>query len=422
MVMHKLTRLIVAIAMALSAGAAGAADGDWQCSTIGGRPVPARAVSGFLDRALQIYRSQLLGIVRSGERIYLMNSSDEGWGERVRLGLMELRMAEPDITAARRFRGAVAGTPDVEVPAGEFVCLAHARAGRHGVTLTGRGDMLLAPGRLVHLVDPQEPGIVVVVRAFGGGPLDFREILAMSGRSGIYAGLAGRRAQPAATAAERRPGDAIVIALGPAGRLGEIVVMPRAQDGGERIEEKPAITTAAIVPPIQAPVVALAPAPPAAGGPTARVVVPEVPVAATVMKPLPPEAPATVVIAVAEPVATVPPVEAPVVAPASAPSIAAEPPVRVARAELSAAPPPAKPLPPEAPAAVVIAVAEPVAVAAPIRISAAQAAARPAVGQSYEDYSKAMKTLMALRRSGSVLSVSEMTYVHPAVEDLRARR
>jgi hypothetical protein len=63
-----------------------------------------------------------------------------------------------------------------------------------------------------------------------------------------------------------------------------------------------------------------------------------------------------------------------------------------------------------------------VAVAAPARAPAAQAAARPGTGQSYEEYAKTMKTLLALRRSGSVRSISEMTYVHPAVEDLRARR
>lgn len=39
--------------------------------------------------------------------------------------------------------------------------------------------------------------------------------------------------------------------------------------------------------------------------------------------------------------------------------------------------------------------------------------------QSYQDYAKIMKTLMALRRSGGVRSISEMTYVHPAVELIR---
>lgn len=355
------SRLVFALALVAGGQPALA---DWQCSTLGGRPVPARAVSDFLDRARQVYPSQLLGMVRSSDRLYLVNAGDEGWSERVRLGLMELRLAEPDITAARRFQGAVAGAADVEIPAGEFVCLARARAGRHGLTLTGRGEMLLAPGKSVHLVDPHEAAIVVEVRAFGSEPLDFREILALSGRSGIYAGLAGRRAPPGAPAAVRQPGDAIVVALGPAGQLGEIVVTPRAQDGGEKIEEKPATTAAAVVPPVPAPVVA----------------------------------------------------------PAPAPRVAEEPPARVVKVDAPAAPSPATPLPPEAPVTVAIAVVEPVAVAVSARAPAAQAAARPGAGQSYEEYANTMKTLLALRRSGSVRSISEMTYVHPAVEDLRAQR
>lgn len=357
------------------------AGGDWQCSTIGGRPVPARAASDFLERARQVYPSQLLGMVRSSERIYLVNARDDGWSERVRQGLMELRLAEPDITAARRFHSAVAGTADVEIPAGEFVCLARTRAGRHGLMLTGRGEMLLAPGKSVHLVDPHEPAIVVEVKAVGSEPLDFREILALSGRSGIYAGLAGRRAQPGAAAAVRRPGDAIVVALGPGGRLGEVVITPRAQDGGEKVEEKPATTTVAA-----APAVVPVPALPAAKDPPVRVA----------------QHDAQVV-------------------PTPAPPVVGEPVARVVKADVPTDPPLAKPLPPEAPVTIVAVVAEPASVAVPARAPAAQRT-RPVAEQSYEEYAKAMKVLMALRRSGSVRSISEMTYVHPAVEDLRARR
>ena len=66
-------------------------------------------------------------------------------------------------------------------------------------------------------------------------------------------------------------------------------------------------------------------------------------------------------------------------------------------------------------------VAKPVLVAAVAPVQIAQEN-RPAAGQSYDEYAKTMKTLMDLRRSGGVRSVSEMTYVHPAVEQLRARR
>jgi hypothetical protein len=375
--------LFSTLALAWFAQGTLAADSDWLCSTLAGNTTSplAQSASGFLARAGQIYPSQLLGMVRASERIYLVNARDEGWSERVRQGLMELRLAEPDITAARRFHGAVSGAADVEIPAGEFVCLARARAGRHGLTLTGGGAMLLAPGRSVHLVDPYEPSIVVEVKAVGNEPLDFREILALSGRSGIYAGLAGKRAQPGASAAARRLDEAIVVALGPGGRLGELVITPRARDGDGKVEEKPAVTIVAA-----APVVAPAPALPAVEAPPARVAQPETRAD-----------------------------------PAPAPPVAEVPPDRVVQADVPADPPLAKPVPPEAPAPVVVAVAEPVSVAAPVRAAARQAAG-PLTGQSYEEYARTMRSLMALRRSGGVRSISELTYVHPAVEDLRAHR
>jgi hypothetical protein len=115
---------------------------------------------------------------------------------------------------------------------------------------------------------------------------------------------------------------------------------------------------------------------------------------------LPPEVPAAVVVAVVEPVSNVAP---------------------VVKAEVPAAPPLVKPVLREAPTPVVVAAAEPVTILASIGAPVALGP-RPTAEQSYEDYAKTMKAMLALRRSGGVRSISEMTYVHPAVEDLRARR
>ncbi len=344
-------RLVSALALVLCAQGGFAVGGDWQCFAPAGDTTPAlrQSASSFLARAGQIYPSQLLGMVRSGGRAYLVNANDGGWGERVRLGLMELRLAEPDITAARRFQATVSGVADIEMPAGEFVCLARARASRHGLALNRDGAVLLAPGKSVHLVDPYEPTIVVEVKAVGAQPLDFREIFALSGRSGIYAGLAGARARPDVAVEERKPEGAIAVALGPAGRVnGEVVMTPRPQEPDGK--ESPVVLATAAAPPV---------------------------------------------------------VEAP--------------PARAAAAEVPAAPPPAKPLLPEIPAAVETEVAKPVLVASIVRAPVAQET-RPAAGQSYEDYAKTMKSLLAVRRSGGVRSVSEMTYVHPAVENFRTMR
>src|SRR5689334_2697223 len=144
--MRESIRLMAAAVAAIWGQAAAAA--DWQCATIGvgAAPAIAEAASRYLERAGEIYPSQLLGVVQSGGHVYLVNAKDGGWSERVRLGLMELRLAEPDITAARRFQGTVSGAGSMEIPAGDYACLSRERAGRQGLALDGRGRMSLAPG------------------------------------------------------------------------------------------------------------------------------------------------------------------------------------------------------------------------------------------------------------------------------------
>ena len=356
--MHESARLFAAAMAALCAQAATAA--DWQCATIGVGAVPAiaEAASGYLERAGEIYPSQLLGVVQSGGRVYLVNAKDDGWSERVRLGLMELRLAEPDITAERRFRATVSGAAPMEMPAGDYACLSRERAGRQGLALDARGRMSLAPGKSVHLVDPHEWSVVVEVRAIGSEPLDFREILALSGRSGIYAGLTSRRARTSPDTSVEGAGGVIEVAIGPSGRPGgEVVITPRAAESEEK-----AIAAAAT------------PAAPSA------------------------PAPASV-----------------------APIVVAEPPVRIAKAEVPAALPPAQPLPPNAPT-MAVAAAEPMTTAVTLPRASTMQPSRAGTAQAYDEYAKTMKSMLALRRSGSVLSVSEMTYVHPAIEDLRNHR
>ena len=77
----------------LWAGAAGAAAPvpKWECSPGGASamsPALADAARDYLGRVEAIYPHQVLGLVRAGERYYLLNSRDVEWGERTRLYLM----------------------------------------------------------------------------------------------------------------------------------------------------------------------------------------------------------------------------------------------------------------------------------------------------------------------------------------------
>jgi hypothetical protein len=321
-----------ALACAICAGAAavameaGAQLPRWQCAPTGAgalSPAIAEAARDYLGRVEAIYPYQALGLVRAGDRFYLMNSSDIEWGARTRLHLLALRLRDSTLTAERQ---ATRGAPGAAPPPGGFVCLAAARAEREGLARTPQGEIVLAAGRSVHLVDPQEPEVAVEVRAAQDRSLSLGEIFRRSSRTGIYAGLTGQvsgQAPPAASAAAREPADGtLVIRVAAAGR-------PASET---RVE-------------VSAPVHDL----------MAAAIVPPAPAAKAVLDPEPITASGT-------------------------------PPSRVRLAASTARP-----------------------------------AVQPAAGQTYEEYAKAMKTLLAVRRSGAVRSVSELTYVHPAVEMIRGQ-
>jgi hypothetical protein len=343
----------------MDAGAQGSA---WQCSPTGARtldPALAEAARDYLGRVETVYPHHALGLVRAGERFYLLNSVDVEWGARTRLHLLAQRLREAYLTAERQAaRGAPGSTP----PPGGFVCLAAARAEREGLARTPLGEIVLDAGHSVHLVDPQEPEVAVEVRAARNRSLNLGEIFLRSSATGIHAGLTGQ-ARGQARQAEG------TISRGPA--EGTLIIR-LASAAGPATE-----TRVEVAAPVQDPApVATIPAVPAAD--SAR--------------------PAEV----------------------SGPVIATKVPVEPAPAAVSAAVPPA-PVVEAAPEPVVIAASQP---ASPVRLAAVNVkpGARPDAGQTYEEYAKAMKTLLGLRRSGAVRSISEMTYVHPAVEVIRYPR
>lgn len=386
-----MSRAALACAAAASVAMnAGAQISGWQCAPTGAReldPVVAEAARDYLRRVEAIYPRQSLGLVRAGERFYLLNSRDLEWKERTRLYLLTLRLQEaagtrilspgvdsnvaPVESHARSDpflmpeRQALEGAPGGRPPPGGFVCLAVARAEREGLTRTPRGEIVLAAGQSVHFVDPQEREIAVEVRAAPDRSLNLGGILLRSARAGIYAGLTGQTGQPAGAATIETPDGTLLVRM--MASAGESVQETRIDAPARAAVVEPA--PAPERPPAVAPVeIAAAPGP---GEITAR----------REEAPKPP-----IVAAIPESAAS------------------------------SAVPPGASPAPAAAPPEV----RGPVMI--PARVIPAFAGQQPATEQSYDDYARAMRTLLALRRSGAVRSVSEMTYVHPAVEVLRAMK
>jgi hypothetical protein len=329
-----------ALGLAFCASAAAQAPA-WQCSPSGsGTVAPAltEAASEYLRRVEAIYPHQVLGLVRAGNRYYLLNSRDVEWSERMRLHLLALRLRETTLTRERQETGAAPGSSP---PPGGFACLAASRAEREGLKRGASGEIVLAAGQSLHLVNPQEPDIAVEVRAAPDRSLNMADILQRSARAGIYAGLTGQAARsPGGAATVETPEATVIIRTA---SIGASAPAPR----------EPAPEPARVAAPLPPPA-------PEAPAPAAKPVAPE-------------PAPAPVAVAPSTPGRIVAP---PVVATGAAPVVL-----------------PAMAAAPHAPAG--------------------------AVPEPYEDYARAMKTLMALKRSRGVLSVGEMTYVHPAVEVFR---
>ena len=381
-------------------------------------PALAEVSNEYLARVEAIYPYQVLGLVRAGDRFYLLNSRDVDWGDRTRLNLLASRLRESYLTAERQ---ALKAAPGSAPPAGGFVCLATSRAAREGLTRSAIGEINLAAGQSLHLVDPQEPQVAVEVRAGRDSSLNLGEILQRSARTGIYAGLTGQPKQPVSAAGREPPGGTLIVRVA---AIGGPAVETRMDTvdwaGGASAIETGATVVAEAEPPRQ-------PVQPAAIPPVAE-------------KPAAQPVPATVIAAVTPPVTPAPQAaEKPQVervAVIESPRVPAEiqtlpdqrpvatatvavvtpPPVRTPQAVAAPAPEPAPPVTAPTPAAQ----ERPAVVARLGTIStAAIVPPQPGAEQPYDDYAKAMKTLMALRRSGTVRSVSEMTYVHPAVEMLR---
>jgi hypothetical protein len=346
---------VVALSLASCASAAAQAPA-WQCAPTGSgsvAPALAEAARDYLGRVEAIYPHQVLGLVRAGNHYYLVNSRDVEWTARNRLHLLALRLRETYLAPERQETGAAPGSSP---PPGGFTCLSVARAEREGLTRAPFGDLVLAAGQSVQLINPQEPEVAVEVRAAPDRPLNMGGILQRSAHAGIYAGLTEQATRPAGGAATLSTPEGTII-----------------------------IRTASI-------------------GTSAAA--PREPEPAQAATPLPPGAAAPVQVAIAPASATAPPVQ---VALPSVPTPAVQP---------IATPPPAPPRP-----ATAVPEPETTARAVPVVLPAMTAAVAPApsgsVPEAYEDYARAMKKLMALKRSRSVLSVGEMTYVHPAVEVYR---
>lgn len=189
---------------------------DWQGFSIAADELTRfnqqNSSSAVLNRVVGGASSAILGALQSNGQIYLINPSGIliGPGARIDVaGLIAstLDLSNQDFLAGRyQFNAASqAGKLDnqgsITTPAGGHIYLIAPNLENSGILTSPKGDILLAAGHRVYLVDSADPSLQVVVSAPDHQALNLGQIIAASGRVGIYGALVGHRGQISADSA-----------------------------------------------------------------------------------------------------------------------------------------------------------------------------------------------------------------------------
>ena len=180
---------------------------NWQGFSIGAgeatRFQQQSAASAVLNRIVGQDPSVILGTLSSNGRVFLVNPNGIlfGQGSRVDVGGLvasTLNITDRDFLAGRlNFQaGAVANSivnhGEIVSSSGGRIYLVAPDVQNHGLISSPSGEVVLAAGKTVSLVDADVPNLQVEVQA-GGEALNVGKILVEGGKAGIYAGLIDQR-------------------------------------------------------------------------------------------------------------------------------------------------------------------------------------------------------------------------------------
>lgn len=164
------------------------------------RFIQQSAVSAVLNRVVGQDPSAILGALQSNGRVFLVNPNGILFGAGVQIdvaGLVAstLGLSNADFLAGRmRFTdvpgaGSVVNDGAITITQGSSVYLVAPNITNSGIITSPRGEVILAAGKSVELVDPGTPNLRVEIVAAENEARNLGQIVADSGRIGIYAGL-----------------------------------------------------------------------------------------------------------------------------------------------------------------------------------------------------------------------------------------
>jgi filamentous hemagglutinin family protein len=182
---------------------------NWQSFNIGAgeitRFIQQGSDSAVLNRVLGQDPSKILGALQSNGKVFLINPNGILFGQGARVdvnGLVAstLNLSDADFLAGKKnftagANGAAAVRNDgsITTPTGGKVFLVATNVENNGIIRAPNGEVVLAAGHSVQLVDSSDPDLHVVVSAPDDQALNLGSIVAQGGRIGIYGALLNQR-------------------------------------------------------------------------------------------------------------------------------------------------------------------------------------------------------------------------------------
>lgn len=177
---------------------------NWQGFSIAGNEI-ARFIqqsqsSSVLNRVVGINPSAILGTLQSNGRVFLVNPNGITIGPGANIdvaGFMAstLNLSDADFLAGRmRFTqtpgaGSVVNHGTISTASGGMVYLVGQDVQNSGIIRSPQGEILLAAGKSVELVDAQTPEVRVQLTAPDNQALNIGQLIAAGGRIGMYGSL-----------------------------------------------------------------------------------------------------------------------------------------------------------------------------------------------------------------------------------------
>jgi filamentous hemagglutinin family protein len=181
---------------------------NWQGFSIGAgettKFIQQSAASAVLNRVTSQNPSAILGALQSNGRVFVINPNGIVFGPGAQInvsGLVAstLNLTDADFLAGRlRFgatpaAGALVNQGNLSTTTGGSVYLVAPDVTNTGIITSPKGEVLLLAGKSAELIDPGTPNLRVELTAPDNKALNVGQVLADSGRVGIYAGLINQK-------------------------------------------------------------------------------------------------------------------------------------------------------------------------------------------------------------------------------------